>query len=92
MKSVLNGVMDKVITTEVIEEKITSGGIVMPETTQTVFMKSVVVSKGNEVTEEIDIGDFVYCFRQAAMAVVIGDTIYNIIKATDVYGTVKGEK
>lgn len=85
----IQAVKDKIVVQMVVEEKMTEGGIVIPETAEKdPQLTCFVISVGDEVTKEITQGSTVYCHRKAGMDMMIKGKIYKVLTDGEVYATV----
>jgi co-chaperonin GroES (HSP10) len=89
MAEFIQGVKDKIICEVLQEEKISDGGIIIPETAQkSPQVTCKVVSVGKDVTEIVT-GDIIYCHQRGGMDMMIKGKIYKILKFDEVYGVLK---
>ena len=79
MKQVL-AVKDKLAVTIIKQENITDAGILLPENVITEpQLTCQVVSKGLDSTNEISVGDYIYCHRSAGMDIIVDGIIMKIL-------------
>ena len=72
MEKFVQGVVDKIIVKIIDEEKETAGGIIIPETAQKdPQLYCEVISKGDNVTKEIEVGDTIMCHRSGGMDIMM---------------------
>ena len=89
MKEVI-GVMDKIVVNIVDQDRKTAGGLIVPEIAVNEPQQTcIVVSKGKTTTEEINVGDTLYCHPNAGMAIMVDGVIMKILKDDEVYAVVK---
>ena len=92
MKEVI-GVRDKLVAEIIAEERTTKGGLIVPEiAVHEPQLTCKVISKGEEVTKEINIGDTIFCHQRAGMDIMTEGIILKILKDDEVFAIVKGEK
>lgn len=86
----VQGVKDKIVAEIVQEDRVTDGGIVVPDTVnQLPHLTCLVVSVGNDVTTEVKKGVTIYCHRNAGMDILVNGKVMKILKDDEVYATVR---
>lgn len=81
---------DNVIGREIAENRVTEGGIIMPEsaTKQLPQKMCEVISVGELVEADIRSGDTIVCHTQAGQAMFYDKQVYLVLKGPEVYGIV----
>jgi len=86
---VVQAVNDKVVVEVIMEEKTTSGGIIIPANIdKDTHGYGLVVSVGNLV-EEIKAGDIIIFHKNVGMAIIIDKKIMKVLTDKEVYGIIK---
>lgn len=85
----IQGVVDKIIVSSIKEEKMSEGGIVIPESaTKDPQDTCLVISVGEKVTKEITPGSTILCHRAAGQTIMVGRKIYKVLGEQEVYAIV----
>ncbi len=85
----IQAVKDKIVVQIINEEKMSEGGIVIPETAmKDPQLTCFVVSVGEEVSKEITQGSTILCHRNAGMDIMVKGKIYKVLADGEVYATV----
>lgn len=79
---------DNVIGREIAENRVTEGGIIMPESVGKQLPQKMceIISKGELVEADIRPGDIVVCHTQAGQAMFYDKQIYLVLKGPEIYG------
>ena len=90
MKPIIQAIKDKIIVKVLREEKMSDGGIVIPESAiKDPQLTCEVISVGDEV-KELNPGNTIYCHRNAGMDMLIDGEILRVLAINEVYGYLKG--
>ena len=86
----VQGVNDKIVVEILKEEKITSGGIVVPEIAKKEPQLTCrVLSVGKDVSEEIKVENLIFCHERSGMDIMVDGKIMKILKDEEVYAVIK---
>lgn len=82
----LFGVNDKLVVVVIKEEKKTEGGIVVPDSVANEPQsRCSVLSKGKDVSPEIEVGNTILCHPHAGMDIMLDGKIFKVLKNEEVY-------
>ncbi len=88
--SKLIAVNDKIVGRIIKVEAKTESGIVLPDTMQVEpQIRCKVISKGNDVSDEINVGDIIFCHKNGGMDIIVDKAVYKILKNDEVYSIFK---
>lgn len=86
---VIQAINDKVVVEVIMQEKVTSGGIILPvNVDKDPQSYGEVLSVGEEV-ENIKVGDIVIFHRNGGMAIMIDRKIMKVLVNKEIYGILK---
>lgn len=92
MEKIVQGVTDKIVVKIINQAKKTKGGIIIPETAQKEpQLYCEVISRGDKVTSEIQVGNIILCHQSGGMDIMVDNEIYKVLKDEEVYGVLKEE-
>ena len=84
----LIAVLDKVVAEIMEEDRMSEGGIVIPESAvQLPQLTCKVVSVGDEV-DCVEEGDIIYCHRNAGMDILVNSKAMKVLKDEEIYAKV----
>lgn len=86
MKQVITLFEDRLLLRQVGAEKVSKGGIILPDTAQEKPCKGVVIDKGPEVPEGINIGDEVMFGKYAGSEVELNHDEVMVVRFSDIMG------
>lgn len=85
----IQGVKDKLVCSIIEQEKVTEGGLFIPETaTKDPQLTCKVISVGEEV-KGIEADDIIFCHRSGGMDIMFKNQIMKILKFDEVYCVLK---
>jgi chaperonin GroES len=87
----IQAIKDKVVVELVTPEKVTQGGIVIPECAadNSPHKAGVVVSVGKDVLEEVKVGETVIFAKFAGQDTILDNKIYKILMYGEIYGIIR---
>jgi len=86
---VIQAVNDKIVVEVIMQEKVTSGGIILPvNVDKDPQGYGEVLSIGEEV-ENIKVGDIIIFHKSGGMAIIIDKKIMKVLTNKEIYGIVK---
>jgi len=93
MAKVLKAVNNHLIVLPLAKDQKTAGGLYVPETAiNEPQVTAQVLSVGKDSTDEIKVGDVIFCHERAGMDIMTEGVIYKVVKSDEVYCVVSDEE
>ena len=87
----IQAVKDKIVVQELKKEK-SKGGLIIPDSVQQPQSFGTVLSKGDDITSNIEEGDVLVFHNNAGMAMVVEGKVLRCLMENEVYGIVKSKE
>jgi len=88
MAKKLTAVMDKVVAKIIDDERMSDGGIVIPESAVNLPQLTCQVESIGDDVDCVEVGDIIYCHRNAGMDILVNTVPMKVLKDEEIYAIV----